>query len=213
MQKLIFTLCLSLFAGVWGLQGQATLETDLQQALGELSLAHSLEAYNQTAEHFEQLAQENPRCWLPAYYAILAKSSGAHLLQPDQAIAVAEQLETKVERLFTLAPDKSEALTLKGMIQTVKVAAAPMQYGMTLSPEIIQTYQEALELNPENPRTLYLLGQFEMKSAPYYGKDPQQFCGKITKAKQLFSKPVDSDLRPSWGEEKVDQLLKTECAK
>lgn len=202
MQKIIFTFSLSLFFGVFTLQGQSAFEMGLQQGLGELSLAHSPEAYDRAAVRFEQLAQKNPQCWLPVYYAILAKSSGAYLLDSDKAIAVAEQLEVEIERLFALNPDRSEALTLKGMVETIKVAAEPLQYGMTLSPEIIRNYQEAIAGNPENPRALYLLGQFEMKSARYYGKDPRQSCGKLTKAKQLFSKQVDKDLRPSWGEDR-----------
>lgn len=133
------------------------------------------------------------------------------MLNADQAITVAENLEKKMDRLLTLDPDRSEALTLKGFVKTIKVAAEPMKYGMTLSPEIIQDYKEAITLNPENPRAIYLLGQYKMKSAPYYGKDPQQYCSRLEKAKQLFSKQVDRDLGPSWGEEKVDQLLKTKC--
>lgn len=213
MQKLIFSLSFSLFIGVFVLQGQSELKPGLQQALGELSLAHSFEAYQQAAEHFEQLAQENPQSWLPVYYAILAKSWGAHLLPSEKAIAVAEHLEAETKRLFTLEPDRSEALTLKGFVQTIKVAVEPMQYGMRLSPEIIRNYREALTLDPKNPRAVYLLGEYEMKSAPYYGKDPRESCGRLIKAKQLFAEQVDKDMHPSWGEERVDQLLKTACAK
>ncbi len=95
----------------------------------------------------------------------------------------------------------------------MKVAKDPDTYAMSLSGAIIKDYDDALNLNPKNPRALYLMAQYNMGGAEFWGKDPKEYCPQIEQAKTLLVEENDETFEPHWGEQQVDEILTTTCAK
>lgn len=213
MKQLIFMGILILGNAISPVQGQANYDTLMRNALVKLSLAESYEQFHRSAENFDRIAGESPENWLPVYYSILAKTLGAYMMEAERALPIADDLEEELKALRDRDSDVSEVLALRGMILTIKVAKEPQTYGMSLSPAIVSDYKEAIRLDPENPRPLYLLAQFGMRSAPYYGKEPRQYCSMLEKARELYRIAPEAGFEPSWGKEKADGLWEKECVK
>lgn len=213
MQKLIIILTLFLVGWLIPANGQTAFDNEMQSALKQFQTTGSTELILKSAAQFDQISKENPENWLPLYYSILAKSIAAFSLDTENAIKIANTLEKDYDKLMLLNPDESEALTLRAFFRTVKLAKDPQNYGMVLPSAIIADYNHAIQLKPENPRPLYLLAQFNMKSAPYYGNDPKVYCPMIHSAMELFQKEIKNTLFPNWGEDKAAEIIKTECDK
>jgi|GEM_PF-321329 hypothetical protein len=210
MQKLIIILSVLLLGLFCPAKGQTNYETQMKLALEEFSEAQQFEQLDSVAMHFDEIAVKHPDNWLPLYYSMLSKTLQAFEMNKKQAIEVSNEMEKDYDLLLTLDPDMSEALTLRGFFRTIKLDKDPQTYGMVLPSAIIYDYNEAILLNPENPRALYMLAYFNIRSAPFYGKDPKQYCPMLNEAKQLYSKE-SKVLEPTWGEEHLDEIIKTEC--
>lgn len=211
MQKLIIILSILILGLFSRANGQTNYNSEMQNALTEFSTAYADGSFEKAAADFDKISKSNPDNWLPLYYSMLSRTLKAFSLEPEEAVKVSGKLEKDYDKLIEMNPDMSETLTLRALFRTVKVAKDPMNYGMVLPSAIIADYNEAIKINPENPRPLYLLGQFNMRSAPYYGTDPVQYCPMIKKAKQLYANQSVNDFEPDWGEKNTDEILETEC--
>jgi len=166
------------------------------------------------AQHFDQIAKMETENWLPVYYAIFIRAVDAFSQNKNAAIKKVDELEDLYVNLEAMEDvDKSELLALRGLFRTVKVAKDPKIYGMSLSGAIIKDYDDALKLNPNNPRAMYLQAQFNMEGAPFWGKDPKEYCPQIENAKALFATQKTEGFVPKWGEQQVDEILNSTCKK
>lgn len=207
-------LCIMLIIGfIFPVQGQTKYETEMEKAMTEWGEAKSSDELERAAQHFDRIAKVEKGNWLPLYYAMFIRALNALSMDKDQAIKQADELENLYVHFEGLKADESEILTLRGLFRTIKVMKDPETYGMSLSGAIIKDYDDALKLNPNNPRAMYLMAQFNMGGARFWGKDPKEYCGPVEKAKTLFPKEKPADFTPSWGEAQVDEVLETICKK
>ena len=213
MQNLWIIITLLLMSLFTQSKAQTSYDAEMEKAISEFQQSETLVDFDKTAQHFDQIAQSNPDNWLPVYYSMFMKTLAAFQMEPKQALKTSDRLDDQFQKLESLNPNESEALILRALYRTVKVAKDPQRYGMTLPSAIIRDYNEALRLEPENPRATYLMAQFNMESAPYWGKDPKQYCPQIEQAKQLFLKEEKSDFEPNWGEDRTDEILNNLCKK
>lgn len=211
MQKLVIILSILFLGWLFPAKAQKNYETEMQNAVKTFNESTVADRYEKSIPVFGEISKAYPDQWLPLYYSILVRSLNAFSYKTDKAIKTSDELEKDYEKLMELNPDKSEALTLRGLFRTIKLAKDPQSYGMVLPSAIIADYNEAIKLNPKNPRPLYLLGQFNMESAPFYGTDPLQYCPMIKSAKQLYTAETQKGIEPGWGEEIVDNILNTTC--
>lgn len=207
---LIVFLLLGLFSES---KAQTSYEDKMKIALTEFHKAKTEKELEKSALRFEEISKSEPKNWIPKYYYMLSKTFSAFAMDTKKALKTSDQLDDEFESLEALNPNPAEALILRALYRTVKVAKEPMTYGMTLPSAIIRDYNEALVLDPENPRANYLLAQFNMKSAPFWGKDPLMYCPEIKKAKLLFQKQKTEGFNPNWGEDEVDEILTEDCKK
>ncbi|WP_263361291.1 hypothetical protein [Flavobacterium collinsii] len=66
--------------------------------------------------------------------------------------------------------EKSELLTLMALLKIDILLGDPLKYGKELGPEIIGLLNEALVLNPINPRAIYLNAIFKSRMANFFNK-------------------------------------------
>lgn len=162
------------------------------------------------ANSFTRIADAEKTQWLPYYYAAYCTVMSAYLSEDNSkkdAIAdKAEELITKAETLAGAA--NSETHVIRSMIASAHMMVDPQtrwqQYGMQSSGEIAK----AKEMDPTNPRPVYLEGQ-----AKFY--TPEQFGGGKAPAKELFEKALGmfesfkpkTELDPAWGKAGTDYFL------
>lgn len=211
MKNLKMIIVLILMGGFIQSKAQTSCEVKMNQAFAQWESESPETDYKKLADTFGEIAKENPDNWIPKYYNMFMRTLSAFELSPKAAIQVSNDLEKEYEDLMTLNPNKSEALALRGLFRTLKVAKDPNTYGMTLSSGIIWDYNEALKLDPKNPRAMYLMAQFNMKAAPFWGTDPKKHCAQVEQAKQWFLEEKKAEFEPQWGVTKADEILKSEC--
>lgn len=212
MQNLILVITVVLLGVL--VPAQSKYETEMGKALTKFGESETKDDMEKAAQHFDRIAKVETTKWLPLYYSMFIRTLNAFSLDKDKAIKQVDELESLYVNLEQMSEiDESEVLTLRGLFRTVKVAKDPMTYGMTLSGAIIKDYDDALKLNPKNPRAMYLLAQYNMGGAEFWGKDPKDYCLQIEAAKQLFATEKKENFEPKWGEEQVDEILNSTCKK
>lgn len=206
-------LFMTILVSSWFVNAQTKYETEMTKALTSFKEAQSPDDMEKAAQHFDRIAKVETQNWLPLYYSIFIRTLNAFSQEKSKAIKTVDELETKYQLLDELAPDNSEVLTLRGLFRTVKVAKDPETYAMPLSGAIIKDYDDALKIDSKNPRALYLMAQYNMGGAEFWGKDPKEYCPQIERAKALFEVENKENFEPAWGEQQVDEILNSTCKK
>ena len=71
-----------------------------------------------------------------------------HAPQTDSLLAEAEQTITKMEQMKNA--DQSDICTLRGFLYMVRIVQDPAQNGQRYYLDVMQNYEKALKLNPNN---------------------------------------------------------------
>ncbi|HAZ26352.1 MAG TPA: hypothetical protein DCY95_18715, partial [Algoriphagus sp.] len=74
-----------------------------------------------------------------------------------------------IDKAEKLAPANSEVTALKGYAIMGKISLDPASRGQNLSPQAMQLFGKAINLDRENPRALYLMAQMEYGMAQFFG--------------------------------------------
>ena len=98
----------------------------------------------------------------PKYQLALQSLSFAitypHALQTENMIAEAEQAITKMEQMKHA--DQSDICTLRGFLYMVRIVQNPAQNGQRYYLDVMQNYEKALKLNPNNQLAKQLQQKF-----------------------------------------------------
>jgi hypothetical protein len=154
------------------------------------------------ANSFTRIADAEKTQWLPYYYAAYCTvMSGFVEKDNSKKDAIADKAEELIIKAETLAgKPNSETHVIRSMIASAHMMVDPQsrwqQYGQASSESIAN----AKELDPTNPRPVYLEAQ-----AKFY--TPESFGGGKAPAKELFEKALTmfdafkpkTELDPNWG--------------
>ena len=81
-----------------------------------------------------------------------------HAAQTDNVLAQAEQTIGQMEKMKGM--DQSDLCTLKGFLLMVRIVQNPAQNGQRYYLDVMQNYEKALKLNPDNQLARQLLQKF-----------------------------------------------------
>jgi hypothetical protein len=164
------------------------------------------------ANNFERIAMAEKSQWLPYYYAAYCQVNAGYIDQDKtKSDGYADRATALIAKADSLAPKNSEISCIKSMIASCHMMVNPMQRYMQYGQESTTNMEDAMELDPTNPRPYLLKGQ----SLKY---TPEQFGGGCKTAKPELQTALDkyatfkaaSELHPAWGKQRVEQLMK-EC--
>ncbi|MBK7432723.1 MAG: hypothetical protein IPI66_01765 [Chitinophagaceae bacterium] len=164
------------------------------------------------SNNFERIANAEKSQWLPYYYAAYCQVHAGYVdADKSRSDAYADKASALIAKADSLAPKNSEISCIKSMIASCHMMVNPMQRYMEYGQEVSSFMDEAMELDPANPRPYLLKGQ----GLKY---TPEQFGGGCSTAKPVLQTSLDkygaftplSELHPNWGKGRVEQLLQ-EC--
>ncbi|MEP7164504.1 MAG: hypothetical protein ABI741_07415 [Ferruginibacter sp.] len=164
------------------------------------------------ANNFERIAQAEKNQWLPYYYAAFCQVNYSYMEQDKSKVdAIADKATLLLNKADSLQPDNSEICCIKSMIANSHLMVNPMQRYMEYGPVSAAQLENAMQLDPSNPRPYYLKGQ----GLKY---TPEQFGGGCKTAVEQFQMAMDkyatfkpaSEIAPNWGKERTERLL-NEC--
>ncbi|HYJ38743.1 MAG TPA: hypothetical protein VEV87_09005 [Chitinophagaceae bacterium] len=182
----------------------------MKKNIADLDSAMQQGRMPELANNFERIGEAEKTQWLPYYYASYCQVMNAFMEQDksktDGIANKAEELIKKAEEIN--GKENSETCVIKSMIASSRLMVDPqnrwMQYGQVASANI----NKAKELDPSNPRPVFLEGQSKFYT-------PEQFGGGKAQAKELFQKALDmfnqfkpsSELHPAWGKTATNYFL------
>ena len=209
MKNLVAIFSLFFFASCSFAQPTA-YQKAMGKALSTLGTAETSESLQQASNQFQRISKLKPNEWLPYYYQALAlgRMSFRDQKRGDELADEAQRILDLAKPLVIEAKDEAEIKTLQGMIYTAKLVVDPMSRGQLYSAMSGKEYQEALQLDPTNPRAKLMSIQGKMGAAQFFKQDLAPF---IEETKVLLTKWDDfkptSRLHPSWGREMAEQIV------
>ena len=189
-------------------------QTNLQNAVTKLDKAKTVKDYVAIEQDFVKIAAALPKDWLPNYYAAYCNARIGFLLQDD-----GESIETysnrgetqakKAELLLDKVNQKkelAEVYTVLSMINQSKVFINMMTYGPKYGPLAQQYLNQAKQLNPNNPRTIYLAAWFKYNTPKMWGGD-KDLAKKLATQSLKMLENTDTSVNPHWGKAEDQELL------
>jgi tetratricopeptide (TPR) repeat protein len=185
-------------------------EGRLKKAVRQLEKAGEAADYLKLAARFEQLKQSDPDNWLPAYYHAFCLIRYAYRTPKveevdrycDQALEVLQAIDME-------KADAAEILCLKGMERSVRIRVDLMLRGMEYSMASEQYLEEALSVDPDNPRAYLLKGHNAFNRPEIFGGGPDTAQPFYEKSVDLFEKENRQSPTPNWGRQSAANMLST----
>lgn len=182
----------------------------MNKAVEKLKYISANNDFLEVANTFERISANEQKEWLPMYYAaqcyIIVSYNEQDLSKKDAILDKAQQF---LDKAFQLAPEESELFALQAFLYPSRIIVDPMGRGMEFVGKMNQALEEAIRLNPENPRSYYLRAITVLNM-------PENFGGGSAAAKPIFEiakqkfdnfQPVSS-ISPNWGKEQNEEEMK-----
>jgi len=206
------TIIVSVFISILSLAAAAQSDKYVPAMKKNIALLDSALAKGnakELANNFERIGDAEKTQWLPYYYAAYCNVISTYTEKDKSSIdATADKAEELISKAEVLAGENSEIDVIKSMIASAHMMVDPQNRYMTYGPTSVGFIQKAQELDPANPRPVYLDAQ-----AKFY--TPAAFGGGKDVAKPLFEKALAmfdtfkpaSELHPTWGKSATQYFL------
>lgn len=181
----------------------------MEKNIASIDTLRTLAAYQETANSFERIANAEKNKWQPYYYSAYCQTICSFI---DTVSSRKDVYLDKAEKLISIADslkqNDSEILTLMGMIAQGRMAIDPMARWQKYGALATNNLQKAKELNPENPRPDFLIGQSLLYTPEAFGGGKKTALPVLNEALEKFKKfkPEDS-IAPNWGQKMVEGIL------
>ena len=178
----------------------------MTKAIEKLKYASVDREFLEVANAFERISQNEQKEWLPLYYFaqcyIVVSYNEGDATKKD---ALLDKAQAFLDKAFLLNPKESELFALQAFLYPSRIMVDPMARGMEYVAKMNKALDEAIRLNPENPRSYYLRGITVLNM-------PENFGGGATAAKPIFEIAAQkfdsfqpaSAISPNWGKEQND---------
>jgi len=176
-------------------------ETAMQSAIEKLYQARSAEDFQAAANTFDRIGQKEADKWHPKYYRAYAQvMMGAQTTEGEQIDKFLDLALENVNAAKALEENNSEILALEGFIHMLRIPVDPATRGPQYSGMSMGALQQAVALDPNNPRAHMLISDMQFGTARFFGSDTSEACASLEKAIELFeSFEPKHALDPMWG--------------
>jgi tetratricopeptide (TPR) repeat protein len=187
--------------------------TNMKANIDKMYHSQTIEDYQLSANTFERIALAEKKEWLPSYYTAYCYIMMAFMAQkPDQIDPYLDLAQKHLDKALVIAGKEAELYVLQGMLHQARISVDFMGRGMTYSQMAQGSLEEALKIDPKNPRAFYLMGMNVYSTPKMYGGGPEVALPLFKRAQENFElgESISNDLMPAWGKENNEQML-AEC--
>jgi tetratricopeptide (TPR) repeat protein len=191
-----------LFAGITSSYGSdEKFVKAMQKNIQAVYEAKSSDELQTAINAFDRIASAEASRWEPFYYSafgnlmLCARESDA--AKKDQFI---DRAVAAIQKAAEIKPNDSEIIALQGFATMMRVSVDPASRGAQFAGSAMTSFQEAIAINPGNPRALTLLAQMQHGTAQFFNSPVTEACETVDKALLLFADDkADNPLAPRWG--------------
>jgi len=161
------------------------------------------------AATFERIAQAEQSQWLPYYYAAYATIiQSLSIKEADLKDKTIDHAQSLLDASSILQPDSSEYFVMQGFLYIAKLQVDPMARGAEYSMKAQAAFDNAIRLNPENPRGYYMKGTVVLNTPDFFGGGKAPAKPILTEAAAKFDsfKPA-TPISPDWGKQECQKQL------
>lgn len=155
---------------------------------------------------FERATADDTYAALAHYYAGLSNYRLASIFLEADDMPISNYLDAADHHLETaidLDTQLADAYALQSSVYGLKISHRPWR-AVTLGRASGTLMEQALELEPNNPRVVLLKAQSDFHTPSAFGGDKDNALEGFKKAAKLFEEKEDSDpLQPQWGHEEA----------
>ncbi len=206
--KTLTTLLFTLFILTTNAQSEK-YEQAMSKALESLNQATTNDDFITAANTFERISMNEKNEWLPLYYSAYANIVVCYV-NPDkeQTDAILDKAQNFIDQAFKVAPKELELFVLQAFLYPARITVDPMGRGVEYMGKMNQALDEAIRLNPENPRSYYLRAITTLNMPEAFGGGAALAKPIFETAKEKFDKfRPETTLSPNWGKEQNEQEL------
>jgi hypothetical protein len=206
--KTIFSLIFLITITV-AVSAQTDFENAMIKNLKGFDSANTEQKMKELAAKFERIATAEPTQWLPRYYSALIYTTISFMIgDATDKQSYIDYAQKQLDEASKISPNESEIYTLQGMIYQSTIMIDPMKNGQIYGGKAAGAFQQAVQLDPTNPRPLYLQGVSVMYTPEQYGGGKKNALPMLTKAMELFKNfSPKSNIYPVWGQDQCEQNL------
>ena len=170
----VLVICLLMMTTVSVYAQQTSMQTLIGQSLSKLQQP-TPEAFLNCVAEMKRIDAMFPDSIQPKYQIALQSLyfsvMNPHAPQTDNLLAEAEQTIMKMDLMKNADP--SDVCTLRGFLYMVRIVQNPAQNGQRYYLDVIENYEKALKLNPDNQLAQQLQQQFLEGMRQQTGITPQ----------------------------------------
>ena len=209
MKKSILTIAALFMWITFAIAADPAYEAAMKKQITAMNSIPDLETSQQVTNGFMRIADTKKEEWLPLYYAAYNQIIAAFRfdVNKDQYFDQALELVKKAEEI---SPDNSEITTLHGYAIMGKLSIDPASRGQEMSPQAMQLFGKAINLDRANPRAVTMMAQMELGMAQFFGSGPEKACGMGRMALDLYKKEeakISEDyILPTWGKAQANEV-------
>ena len=190
----------------------------MESAISRMDTTEAIEDWKTVVNTFERIGQAEEEEWLPQYYQAYShiRMAITHMQQQNMVECEIniEASQKALDKAKKLAGKNSEIVTLQGYIYQGRIWSNPQQNGPVYSPKASQAIQQAMQMEPGNPRPHHLMGQNLYFTPAQWGGGAKVALPHLKKADEAFENfEPKSSIHPSWGKVFNDWLLEQATAK
>ena len=181
----------------------------MRKALEQMEEAADRESILRSVSTFEQFAQDYPDQWIPLYYAsqILITTSFEES-DPDARDDMLARAKKSLDACLKLVPEESEVKVIEALYYIGMMGVDPEIRGPQYFEDANWALERARELNPDNPRAVFLDGMMALNLPDFMGGGPAAAKPIFLEARKKFEAFHNDDpLWPSWGPDVVEEEL------
>lgn len=172
-------------------------------AIAQMNQSTAVSGFIAASNSFERISSSDKNEWLPLYYAaqcyIIVSYREQDPAKKDQYLDKAQQF---LDGAFKLAPQESELFALQSFLYPSRIIVDPMNRGMEFMEKMNQALDQAISLNPDNPRSYYLRAVTLLNLPESFGGGAGPAKPIFEQAKEKFEKFIPSTpISPNWGKE------------
>ncbi len=213
MKNAMFVLVLSLLTFNLFSQNDQYLN-GMKEGISQLNTAESMEALQAVANLFERISNAEKEEFWPAYYqsyTFLQMAIKSMQADGKDIKTYVDKAQEALDKAMERGGEHSELYALQGYVYQGRIWENSMVNGAIYSPKSTKACEKAIELDPNNPRPYYLIGQNLFYTPSFFGGGPEVAKPMLAKAKAKYDAfEKADDLTPEWGEE-VNNYLLAKC--
>jgi len=175
----------------------------MEKNLQELEKSKTAADFLAVANNFERIGDAQGDQWLPYYYVTYSYLEYIFVGDATEDIdMILDKAEVFLEKARALSPENDEIEVLQGWIYQGRIQVDPMGRGQLYSEKASGSFGKAKNINPDNPRIYYLVGQNVLHTPEMFGGGQEAACPYFTKAAEKYEDfNPETPISPNWGRE------------